>query len=124
MQIGPQNQPIDPPDQMQEMMMIVPVNRDVDKTHDIADENRGRRRQVVKAGAVRHNSSTMIVMMMAMTPSLNASSRSFSTASSLRRTAGGNDRRRNAAVKEFSQAGAACRTDQFEAPGVSRLVIR
>src|SRR3979411_290165 len=41
----------------------------------------------------------MTVMMMAMTPSLNASSRSFSTASSPPRMRGGNDGRGTEAVK-------------------------
>ena len=62
------------------MMVIVPVDPDVDKTHDVAAEDRNEWSQTgetcVMCGA--RSSSTIMVMMMAITPSLNASIRFFS----------------------------------------------
>ena len=57
--------------------MVVPVNAEKDKTEDVGAENRGQRRGGPPNRAPRgvFNSSTMIVIRMAMTPSLNASSR-------------------------------------------------
>src|SRR5258706_9384376 len=61
---------------LQEVMMVVPVDPDVDETQDIAEENRKewlQGRKTVPCGAFI--SSTMMVMMTANTPSLKASMR-------------------------------------------------
>src|SRR5258706_15646444 len=61
---------------LQEVMMVVPVDPDVDETQDIAEENRKewlQGRKTVPCGAFI--SSPMMVMMTANTPSLKASMR-------------------------------------------------
>jgi hypothetical protein len=61
---------------VQEMMMVVPVDADINEAEDVAqkDRNRGPKRFERRAG--RHlRSRTMIVMMIAKTPSLKASRR-------------------------------------------------
>ena len=56
--------------------MVVPVDPDVDEAQDVAQEHRhDRARAVEPSPCGTFISSTMMVMMMAMTPSLNASSR-------------------------------------------------
>ena len=63
---------------MEQMMVIVPVDRDVHETENIAGEFQGESgfNERVEIVMLRtRNSRTMIVMMMAMTPSLKASSR-------------------------------------------------
>ena len=52
---------------------LVPVNAGVDEAENVAEGHRKQWQQVVETGAVRQfQPSTMIVMMMAMTPSLIA----------------------------------------------------
>jgi hypothetical protein len=63
---------------MQKMMMVVPVDADVNEAQDIAKENRATDRKAatpVPCGGFI--SRTMIVIMTASTPSLKASSRPF-----------------------------------------------
>jgi hypothetical protein len=58
------------------MVMIVPVDADVNEAQDVAQKDRERDRSASSDGADGTLSSrTMIVMMMAKTPSLKASSR-------------------------------------------------
>ena len=65
---------------MQQVVVIVPVDADVDEAQHVAQEDRQqrpqRRRSRRRAGTF--SSSTMMVMMIASTPSLKASSRFFS----------------------------------------------
>lgn len=61
---------------MQHVVVVVPVNAHVDKTQDITEKRGYQRRQVPHMVAVRRlQLQNMIVMMIAITPSLNASSR-------------------------------------------------
>ena len=60
------------------MVMVVPVNPYVNEAENVTQKNRkelAQGFQVITMGTF--NSKTMIVMMMANTPSLNAASRSF-----------------------------------------------
>jgi hypothetical protein len=64
---------------MEHVVVIVPVDANVEETQDVTRKHRQEwpeRRQVAPRGTF--SSSTMIVMMMASTPSLKASSRFFS----------------------------------------------
>ena len=61
---------------VQQMMMVVPVDADIDEAQHIAQKNRAKFPQSRELGVWgTFSSSTMIVMMMAITPSLKASSR-------------------------------------------------
>jgi hypothetical protein len=61
------------------MVMIVPINPEKNKTQDIAEKERPEREQRGEAcGIGTFSSSTIMVMMIAKTPSLKASSRFLS----------------------------------------------
>ncbi len=77
MQIGPQDRTRHLRARLQHVVMVVPVDPDVDEAEDIAEEHRkdGPERAASAAPCGTFISSTMMVMMMAMTPSLKASSR-------------------------------------------------
>ena len=79
MGIGPQDQAVDPPDSVQHVVMVVPVDRHIDEAEHIAEEDRqlGRAAPASRSPCGTFSSSTMMVMMMAITPSLNAVSRSL-----------------------------------------------
>ena len=75
MQIGPQGAAADLLHQVQHVVVVVPIDADVDETEHVADEDGQQRQQSLKAAPCgTFSSSTMMVMMMAMTPSLKASS--------------------------------------------------
>ena len=79
MKIGPQHQPVDMPHQMKEVVVVVPVDRDVDEAQNIAEKYRRQTASAARSAPCgTFSSSTMIVMMIAITPSLKASRRSFS----------------------------------------------
>ena len=60
---------------VQHVVVVVPVDADVDEAEHVAQEHRQQRSQRGGVAAVRHlQPSTMMVMMMAITPSLKASS--------------------------------------------------
>jgi hypothetical protein len=76
MQVRPHDPAIDGFGCLKEVMMIIPVDPDIDEAQDITQEdgeNRLERFEMRLSGTFR--SSTMMVMMIAITPSLNASSR-------------------------------------------------
>jgi hypothetical protein len=54
MQIGPQDRAVHAFGDMQHVMMIVPVDADIDEAQHIAQEHREQRPQIGEAGAVRH----------------------------------------------------------------------
>ena len=61
---------------MQQVVVVVPVDADVDEAEHVAEETGTDRPSAATVAPVRNFiSSTMIVMMMAITPSLNASMR-------------------------------------------------
>src|SRR5215470_13618976 len=75
MKIRPQNAPGHSLTGIEHMVMIVPVDTDVYEAEDIAQKHRSDRRERVRLSPCGiFISSTMMVMMIAMTPSLNASS--------------------------------------------------
>src|SRR6185312_2182401 len=53
MQIGPQYAASHVLRRVQKMMVVVPVNAHVDKTHDVAEKNRQDRSQVTQSGSMR-----------------------------------------------------------------------
>jgi hypothetical protein len=59
---------------MHQVMMVVPIDADVNKTEHIAHEHRAYFQQFLKVSSCgTFISNTMIVMIIASTPSLNAS---------------------------------------------------
>ena len=65
-------------DRLQQMVMIAPVDAKNNKTQDVARNTGATGRSAAKlASCGSLNSSTMIVMMIAITPSLNASQTAF-----------------------------------------------
>lgn len=54
MQIGPHDRTVNPRREAQEMVVIIPLNAEVDEAQDIAEENGQQRSQRGEAGAVRH----------------------------------------------------------------------
>ena len=61
---------------VQHVVVVVPVDPDVDEAQHVAEEHRQQRRSAASAASCgTFSSSTMMVMMIASTPSLNASSR-------------------------------------------------
>ena len=57
-------------------MMVVPINPEINEAERIGEKNREQRPSALISGSCgTFSSSTMMVMMMAKTPSLNASSR-------------------------------------------------
>ena len=63
-------------ERLQHVVVIVPIDADIDKAQLVAEEDRQEWLQGVEGLPVRDfMSKTMMVMMMAITPSLNASIR-------------------------------------------------
>jgi hypothetical protein len=76
MQIGPQDATIDVPDQLKQMVMVVPVDTEEHKTQHIAQESGMSGWRAAKVGSWgTDSSSTMMVMMMARHATLKASMR-------------------------------------------------
>lgn len=76
MQVGPQHSAVDFLRDVHQVMVVVPVNAHVQKAEQVSQENGDQRFEVVQRRASGMcSSSTMIVMIMAITPSLKASSR-------------------------------------------------
>src|SRR5215472_13163850 len=75
MQVRPQDETVHAMRGLEQMVVVVPVDADEHEAQHVAQEHRGHRAQRIQAVSGRRlSSSTMMVMMMAMTPSLNASS--------------------------------------------------
>ena len=73
-QVGPEHAAGDVFARHGAVMMVVPVDADVDEAEHVAEEHRQQRRSASRlAPCGTFSSSTMMVMMMAITPSLNAS---------------------------------------------------
>jgi hypothetical protein len=78
MQVCPEDRPTHAARSLKQVMMVVPVDAHVQKTQCIAEKYGYERAQGFEVGSWGAlSSSTMIVMMIAMTPSLNASRRDF-----------------------------------------------
>src|SRR5579884_1385942 len=116
-QVGPQHDAVDPFDEMQKVVVIVPVYRDVDEAEDVAQKARQLLPQCVEAGIVRrlqlqHHDR----MMTAITPSLNAASLSFvmprSCANRLRDITGANSAGRGVTLRRYGSAAAAGLADR------------
>lgn len=53
-QIGPQQRAIDVRDQVKEVMVVIPVDRDVDEAQHIAEKHRRQRQERIRARILRH----------------------------------------------------------------------
>src|SRR5579883_1940710 len=77
MHVRPQDAAGDPGAGVDQVMVVVPIDGDVGEAEDVADELRRLLNERPKIGGTRGlQLRTMIVMMMAITPSLKALSRS------------------------------------------------
>src|ERR1700756_1673196 len=78
-QVGPHHCPRHRRSRVQHVMMIVPVDAHINETQDIAEERVGTSgtKSSRRSPCGTFISKTMIVMMIAITPSLNASKRPF-----------------------------------------------
>jgi hypothetical protein len=74
-QVGPQDAAADFLHGVQHVVVVVPVDADVDEAEHVAHEDRPQRQRPEIGPCGTLSSSTMMVMMMAMTPSLKASTR-------------------------------------------------
>src|SRR4051794_37202693 len=75
-QVGPQDVAVHPLDGVQQVVVVVPVDADEGEAEQVAQEHGDQRRSAARsAPGGTLSSSTMMVMMMAITPSLNASRR-------------------------------------------------
>ena len=78
MQVRPQDAAADVLRRMKQVVVIVPIDADVDEAQHVAQEYRQKRPSAAnRSRAAAFSSSTMMVMMIASTPSLNASSLFF-----------------------------------------------
>src|SRR5881396_1218516 len=73
MQVGPQSCAVQTLSCVQQVVMVVPVDADIHETQNVGQQNRNQAARLVPFGDFI--SKTMIVMMTARTPSLNASKR-------------------------------------------------
>ena len=79
-EVGPQHAAVDAVGRVQQVMVVVPVDAEEDEAQDVAEEHRPEAASAASGSPCgTFSSSTMIVMMMAITPSLKDCSRSFST---------------------------------------------
>ena len=87
MEVRPEDLPVDPLDGVEHVVMVAPVDPEEHEAQHVAQEDRQKRPKRAEASAPRgtRSSSTMIVMRIAITPSLNASSRFRVMRGSLRR---------------------------------------